>query len=127
MIAAARNREDPNEVTSIACWITGDAAASLDRLPPEAAGRAVIAEIERIRPAAPAQLEFSRSIHGAQILMPAVHGLISARAMSHVMQPKLGAAHGRLHFCGEHLATESRGMEGAMESGERAASEILGA
>ncbi len=59
--------------------------------------------------------------------MPAVHGLTSAPAMSHVMQPKLGAAHGRLHFCGEHLAAESRGMEGAMESGERAASEILGA
>ena len=37
----------------------------------------------------------------------------------------LGAAHGRLHFCGEHLAVESRGMEGAMESGERAAAEIF--
>jgi monoamine oxidase len=38
---------------------------------------------------------------------------------------KLGAAHGCLHFCGEHLAVESRGMEGAMESGERAAAAVL--
>ena len=38
---------------------------------------------------------------------------------------RIGAAHGRLHFCGEHLAVENRGMEGAMESGERAAAEVL--
>jgi len=30
-----------------------------------------------------------------------------------------------LHFCGEHLATTSRGMEGAMESAEEAAAAIL--
>lgn len=39
----------------------------------------------------------------------------------------LGQAHGRLHFAGEHTATLMFGMEGAMESGERAALEILGA
>jgi monoamine oxidase len=33
--------------------------------------------------------------------------------------------HGRIHFCGEHTAISNRGMEGAMESGERAALEIL--
>jgi monoamine oxidase len=37
----------------------------------------------------------------------------------------IGRPHGRLHFCGEHLAVANRGMEGAMESGERAAAEIL--
>ena len=34
-------------------------------------------------------------------------------------------AAGRLHFCGEHTARANRGMEGAMESGERAAIEVL--
>jgi monoamine oxidase len=29
-----------------------------------------------------------------------------------------------VHFCGEHTATMNRGMEGAMESGERVALEI---
>ena len=33
----------------------------------------------------------------------------------------------RVHFCGEHTATSNRGMEGAMESGERAAFEVLDA
>ena len=32
---------------------------------------------------------------------------------------------GRIHFCGEHTALSNRGMEGAMESGERAAQEVL--
>ena len=33
---------------------------------------------------------------------------------------------GRIHFAGEHTALTNRGMEGAMESGERAALEGLG-
>jgi monoamine oxidase len=37
----------------------------------------------------------------------------------------LGNTHGRLSFCGEHLALESRGMEGAMESAEEAVAAIL--
>lgn len=37
----------------------------------------------------------------------------------------LGAAHGRLHFAGDHTAVLMTGMEGAMESGERAALEVL--
>ena len=34
-------------------------------------------------------------------------------------------AHGRVYFCGEHTAIMERGMEGAFESGERAALDIL--
>ena len=37
----------------------------------------------------------------------------------------MGEPHGRIRFCGEHLGRVSRGMEGAMESGERVAAEIL--
>ena len=125
MLAAARNRDDPTEVTSLTAWITGDNAAALDRLPPAEAGRAVIAAIETLRPAAKGQLE--------------VVGLHSWGADAHAggawayfrpgevtrFAPVLGTAHGRLHFCGEHLATTSRGMEGAMESAEEAAAAIL--
>lgn len=34
-------------------------------------------------------------------------------------------AHGRIHFAGEHTAIFQQGMEGAMESGERAAFEVI--
>ncbi len=57
MLAAARNRDRPTEVTSLTAWITGDTAAALDRLSPADAGRAVIAAIETMRPAAKGQLE----------------------------------------------------------------------
>jgi monoamine oxidase len=39
----------------------------------------------------------------------------------------MGAAHGPVHFCGEHLALASRGMEGAMETAESAVAEVLAA
>jgi len=38
--------------------------------------------------------------------------------------PTMAQPHGRVHFCGEHTATMNRGMEGAMESGERVALEV---
>jgi monoamine oxidase len=126
MLAAARNRDKPTEVTSLTAWITGDNAAALDRLPSAAdAGRAVIAAIETLRPAAQGQLELigmhswgaDRHAGGAWAYFRP--GQVTRFAAV------LGHAHGRLHFCGEHLATTSRGMEGAFESAEEAAAEIL--
>jgi monoamine oxidase len=38
---------------------------------------------------------------------------------------KLWARHGRISFCGEHTALLKHGQEGAMESGERAVSEVI--
>jgi monoamine oxidase len=126
MLAAARNRDDPTEVTSLTAWITGDNAAALDRLPPADAGRAVISAIETLRPAAKGQLELI-GMHswGAD---PHAGGAWTYFRPGEVRRfaAALGAAHGRLHFCGEHLAITSRGMEGAMESAEEAAAAILG-
>ncbi|MFN3591695.1 MAG: FAD-dependent oxidoreductase, partial [Thermaurantiacus sp.] len=33
---------------------------------------------------------------------------------------------GRLHFAGEHVALETRGIEGALESGEAVAARLIG-
>jgi monoamine oxidase len=125
MVAAARNGEDPTEVTSLAAWVMGDAATRLDRLSADDAGRAVIDAIERVRPAARGQLEL--------VGMHSWGGDPYAAGAWAYFRPGdvtrfagiMGRAHGRLNFCGEHLAISSRGMEGAMESGERAASEAL--
>jgi monoamine oxidase len=125
MVAAARNGADPDEVTSFTAWTLGPNASRLDALPPAEAGRLVIDQIETIRPAAKGQLEllgikswgtdpFARG--GWVYFRP---GQVARFAAT------MGAAHGRVHFCGEHLGRVSRGMEGAMESGERVAEEIL--
>ena len=125
MVAAARNGADPEEVTSFTAWTLGPNASRLDALPPADASRLVIDEIEAIRPAAKGQLEllgikswgtdpFAQG--GWAYFRP---GQVARFAAA------MGAAHGRIRFCGEHLGRVSRGMEGAMESGERVAEEIL--
>ena len=125
MLAAARNRERPTEVTSLAAWITGDQAVALDRLSPADAGRAVIAAVEKMRPAAKGQLELL-GMHswGAD---PYAGGAWAYFRPGDVTRyaAVLGNAHGRLQFCGEHLALASRGMEGAMESAEEAVAAVL--
>lgn len=127
MLAAARHRERPTEVTSLTAWITGDTAAELDRLDAADAGRAVIAAIEEVRPSAKGQLELIGHVSWGND--PYAAGAWTYFRPGQVTRyaEALGQAHGRLHFCGEHLAAESRGMEGAMESAEEAAAAILAA
>ena len=125
MVAAARNGEDPTEVTSFTAWAMGPNAQRLDALPPEQAADLVIQEIEAVRPAARGQLEFlGLQSWGTD---PFAKG---GWAYFHPGQvTRFGAAmdapHGRIRFCGEHLSRANRGMEGAMESGERVAEEII--
>jgi len=125
MVAAARNGSDPEEVTSFTSWTLGPNASVLDSMQPADAGQHVIEAIEAIRPAAKGQLEFlglqswgsdEYAQGGWAYFKP---GQISRFAAS------MGAAHGPIRFCGEHLGRVSRGMEGAMESGERVGTEIL--
>jgi monoamine oxidase len=127
MLAAARDRERPTEVTSLTAWITGDAAAELDRLAPADAGRAVIAAIEAVRQAAKNQLELLGQVSwGADPYAAGAWAYFRPGQVSRYARV-LGQSHGRLHFCGEHLAAASRGMEGAMESAEEAAAATLAA
>ncbi len=85
MLAAARNRDDPTEVTSLTAWITGENAAALDRLPPADAGRAVLAAIETLRPAARRSARADRpASRGARTLTRAARGRISGQARSRV-------------------------------------------
>lgn len=126
MIAAVRGGEDPNEITTMTAWIMGPNAARLDALDAAAAGREVIAAIENVRPAARGQLELVGSkAWGSD---PYAAGAWAYFRPGEIQRfaAAMGQPHGRIHFCGEHLARTSRGMEGAMESGELAADEILG-
>ncbi|MBH98834.1 MAG: hypothetical protein CMM56_10355 [Rhodospirillaceae bacterium] len=125
MIAAARNGEDPNEVTSFTAWTMGSNAQILDKLPVDEAGKLIIQEIEKIRPSAQGQLEFlGLKSWGAD---PFARGGWAYFRPGQVTQlyKAIGKPHGNLHFCGEHLSIANRGMEGAMESGKQAATQIL--
>jgi monoamine oxidase len=125
-VAPNRNDEIPDEITSLTAWGRGFLARYLDRLGPEGAKAAVIGAIEELRPAAKGQLEalYVKSweldeFAGGADFMVWGPGQITE------FFGELWAPHGRVHFCGEHTAMLERGMEGAMESGERAALEVL--
>ena len=126
MIAAARAAADPSRVTHLTAWVMGAQARRLDRMTAAAAGRFVIGEIERIRPAARDRLECIglKSWGGDPYACGAWAyfrpGQIRAYAAA------MGRAHGRLHFCGEHLGRSARGIEGALEAAETAAAGVSG-
>jgi monoamine oxidase len=37
----------------------------------------------------------------------------------------MAVPHGRIHFCGEHLAVTARGLEGALETAETVVAEVM--
>jgi len=113
-----------DEVSSLLVTAYGFRSAWLDRLGEEAAGRYVVAEMERIRPAAKGSL--SVAAYHSWTLDPFSAGDWAYFAPGTVAQfmPAMFKPHGRVHFCGEQTAIAARGMEGAMESGERAALEV---
>lgn len=120
-VFAIRGGVTDDEVSSLLVTAYGYKAAQLDRLGPEAAGRFALAEIERMRPAARDQLRVAA--HHSWALDPYAAGDWAYFAPGTVTRfmPAMFQPHGRVHFCGEQTAVGSRGMEGAMESGERAA------
>lgn len=114
--------EDP---AMIKVWINGASAAQVDRMDDAEVGRAIISKIEQTRPSAKGKLTFLRMFSWQKERF--------ARGMYH----HIGTGQGsdlaaaaqyqgeRLHFAGEHLSQESSGMEGALETAERAATRVL--
>ncbi len=113
-----------DEVSSLLVSAYGLKAAYLDRLGREAAGRYVVAELERMRPAAKGTLGVVA--YHSWTLDPFSAGDWGYFAPGTVSQfmPAMFQPHRLVHFCGEQTAISARGMEGAMESGERAALEV---
>jgi monoamine oxidase len=97
----------------------------LDAMSPRERGAFALAEIERIRPSTRGKLEvmgvhsWAQGDHygGCSFELPV------GRVLDWVQH--MGKPHGRVHFAGEHLRETQLGMEAAMESGERAAIEIV--
>ncbi|MEM7704308.1 MAG: NAD(P)/FAD-dependent oxidoreductase [Pseudomonadota bacterium] len=123
-VRALREGEDSNDVTCLMAWGRGHLADRLDTYGDEVAMQRVMAAYEKLRPAAKGQLELA-GIKSWQS-DPFAGGDWAIWGPGQVTEslPALIEPAGRVHFCGEHTATSNRGMEGAMESGERAAFEV---
>ena len=125
MVVAEHKGAKPADVSSLTIWIRGQDAAWMDTQADAVSTKAVMDDFLRMRPAAKGKVEIVGykswyrdpfSIGDWAYWQP---GQVSSFAT------ELGKPHERIHFCGEHTAVSNRGMEGAMESGERAALEVL--
>lgn len=106
-------------------WLNGVEADRVDRAPAADIAAELVRDLEASRPAAKGRLTFQKRISWQRD--PYARGAYHAwgpgqvsRLASACTQPA-----GRLSFAGEHTAQLSTGMEGACESGERAALELL--
>jgi len=124
-VYAEHKGDSPEDITSITAWIHGHNAEWLDQIPEQQAIATVIADLERLRPAAKGQLEFGAYKSWYRDPFASGDWAVWQPGQVTALAPYVAIPHGPIHFCGEHTAISNRGMEGAMESGERAAFEIL--
>ncbi|MEO6019338.1 MAG: NAD(P)/FAD-dependent oxidoreductase [Knoellia sp.] len=112
--------------SSLSVWVTGVEALGMDELDEAEQERVVLERLRAYRPSsANAGVRVTRTISwgrdewaGGAWAMP-LAGQMAALAQA------VEADTGRVQLAGEHLAVEDGGMEGAMESGERAAARLL--
>ncbi|EIZ80504.1 amine oxidase [Novosphingobium sp. Rr 2-17] len=120
-----RYGEDPQQITGFIVQARANLADYWDRLGAENAKALVVSRIEALRPAAKGRIRahsyFSWSqerfnVGDFSYLAPG-----QVKWMADIAKPA-----GNLFFAGEHTATGARGLEGALESSERVAIEVLG-
>lgn len=106
-------------------WTNGAGADLVDSMDAEAVGAAMIARIEKARPSAKGKLEFLRFVSWQK--NPFARGIYHhiGTGQGSALAKTISYEGARLHFAGEHMAREASGMEGALESGERAALQAL--
>ncbi|MDX2142796.1 MAG: FAD-dependent oxidoreductase [Rhodospirillaceae bacterium] len=111
--------------TSAIAFINGNEAFKYNYMTDAEVAAYTIAEIEKIRPSTKGVLEplLVQSCHrepwGAGDWIFWRPGQVTKYG-NHLRD-----RHGNIHFAGEHTAVMERGMEGAFEGGERAASDVL--
>jgi monoamine oxidase len=84
-----------------------------------------VSSIENLRPAAKGKLDVAGYKSWNRDPFSAGDWAVFGPGQVSRFAGAMAAPHGRIHFCGEHTALANRGMEAAMESGERAAIEVL--
>jgi len=115
------------EITGMQRFVTGPAAARLDAMTNSDALTAIQRALEEIRPACRGALVPQSLLSwGADPFAGGAYACWQPGQISGFANA-LAEPAGRLFFAGEHTARAARGVEGALESGERAAREILAA
>ncbi len=121
----ARNLDKKDGPAAGVAFINGEAAHKFRLMSDDAIFKYVANELAELRPSMKGALKpimiqsCERDPHGAGDWVYWKPGQVGRYAGN------MRQSHGRIHFCGEHTAIMERGMEGAFESGERAALDVL--
>lgn len=121
----AADPEETGEITNLVAFVNGEGAEQLAGLRGRQIDKFFIEGISRVLPESRGSIRFERTFSWQESTLSGGSFAVwepgqVARYAAAVAQPT-----GRIHFAGEHTARWMFGMEGAMESGERAAAEIL--
>lgn len=118
-------RDATGAVAGLVVWVDGPAARQLDARGADGARTFVLEQLARVRPSTTGVVSVvGLAAWGAD---PFALGAYAHYAPGHItdVRPLLSRPWGRLHFAGEHTGVEGAGMEAALESGERAAREVV--
>jgi monoamine oxidase len=113
------------DIVGLYVFLTGKQAMKLNRLPLAAAGQMYVDELARQRPSTKGLVKLERA--WSWVNDPYAGGMYAYWRPGMIAKFKAAMAKpaGKIYFAGEHTADSTRGLEGALESGERAAFEIL--
>jgi monoamine oxidase len=120
-----QDRAGDGRPATLTVWINGAGCASWDALDEDGAARRAEDELAKILPGARGAVRLARRVAwhrepnfggGWANWLPGQLGSEAA---------KLVRPHGSVHFAGEHTSHGLRGIEAAVESGQRAAREVL--
>ncbi|MBM3514441.1 MAG: FAD-binding protein [Alphaproteobacteria bacterium] len=116
-----------NDIVGLYAFTTGKQAMWLNRQPIEAASAAYVDALNAVRPSTKGKVKMVKA--WSWVNDPYAGGMYAYWRPGMIARFKANMAkpHHGVFFCGEHTADSTRGLEGALESGERAAFEILGA
>lgn len=111
---------------SLTVWINGAGTSRWDSLSDAQAAQVAVDELVKVYPNARGAVRMAARVAWHQ--QPLAGGAWANWRPGQISRYAqiIGLPQGRVHFAGEHTSHTLRGMEGAMESGERAAAEIMG-
>lgn len=113
------------QAQTLTVWINGAGTAGWDVLSDEQAAVRAADELARVYPASRGAVRLAQRVAWHRSSWAGGSWANWAPGQISRYAGRLAAPLGTVHFCGEHTALGIRGIEGAMESGERAAQEIL--
>ncbi len=122
---AVRTKRNENDLNAGLAYINGPESFKFNLMTDEQVFNYVEQKLAEIRPSTKGNLErlmvqsCERDVHGAGDWVYWQPGQVT-KFGNHMRK-----SHGNIHFAGEHTAIMQRGMEGAFESGERAALDII--